>query len=240
MTAEKKLCAAIAVSATLIVLAFSCQAESITIQQYLNAVRREVVGDSGLANDPLTRNMITEWVNGGRHLAAAISGGLQKDTIIVTVEGQVSYLLPSDFLKLKGVITPPAQTASDLSVAISAARSRGPEEIGNMPTGVGSADEWIQWGTDTAKLYINPIPQGVYNIHLFYVAKPLDLDSVSVTTCDLPRAYQEAVIQYASARAYNKMGEHEKAAAAMGLFNTWIQALMQTLSDRRTEIPGEK
>jgi hypothetical protein len=239
MRDSKKWCIILACLITVIILAFSCKSQAITLQDYCDAVRWEVLGDTGLANDPLTTAMITEWVNGGRDLVAAISGGLQKDTIIVTVAGQVSYLLPSDFLKLKGVITPPKQVASDLSVVIKSSRSKGPEDLGIDPNGVGNQEEWIQWGTDTAKLYLNPVPYAEYDVHLLYVAKPLDFDSV-VDVCDLPRAYQEVVTEYAIAKAYGSQGMSTKASEAWALFNSWLQALISTLSDRRTEVPSEK
>ena len=237
MTNNKKWCLIFTVLVVALIMAFSCQVQAITLQEYLNAVRYEVDGDSGMTNDPLSDREITTWVNGGRNLIAAISGCLQKDTIIATVTGQATYLLPSDFLKLKGFVTPPMQVASDLSMTVQSAQSKGPEEMGVIPTGPGTTEEWLQWGTDTARVYVNPTPLGVYDIYVLYSAAP-DTMIAMATSCDLPRAYQEVVIQYAASKAYRHMGESAKATEAMGLFNSWLQALMATLSETRTEVPS--
>jgi hypothetical protein len=209
-----------------------------TLQDYLNDVRYEVVGDSGLTDDPISDAMITDWIEDARHIIAGITGCLQKDTTIATVDGQVQYSLPSDFLKIKGVITPPMQSSSDLAGSITGATERSPADVGEKHFGAGLPEEWFQWGTDTAKLYINPAPLGIYDVTVFYYAEPASLDSAAAV-CDLPRTYQAIVPLYAIGRAYGKMGQQEYKNKEIEWFNAFWQALMQTVTERRTEAPGE-
>lgn len=214
------------------VLLLTGSACAMDLYEYQYRVRMALVGGLGLTNDPIADSILNMWINDGRILVAGLTGVIEKDTTINVTTGTANYNLPSDFVSLRGIITPPNMTTADLAGGPVGADIKSPEAIGDQPTSDGFIDGAVDWGTATPVLWLDPAPFGNYAIRVQYTAEPLLLDTTN-TTCELPGACQRAVIEYAKARAYESQAEDEREAKCDAKFNAYWQAIKALLKESR-------
>ncbi len=201
-----------------------------TMKNYKAQVRTACLGDTALANDPIKDSVLMDWINDGRFLVSALTGGMQKDTTIRTVVGTVEYAMPSTYAGKGRVVTSLAKnTMPGLTGGIIGSQTIDPEKAGGAAITEGPTKEHWIWGMDSAAtLFISPPPIGKYDIRVLYIGNPTTLDE-DTDTCDLPPTLQITALEYAKSKAYEKLGMSAEASSSNSLFNAYWQALRATL-----------
>jgi hypothetical protein len=169
--------------------------------------------------DETYRPRVKNWLNEAqqRFARSTRSPDFTAVSNIATTTNEPLLAIPSDFVRVLMVTLPDYQ---DELLTVSLKRIELQPSRAGKP-GAYSIDE----AYDALRLY--PIPDGVYNVRVRYLSKPVDL----VNDADIslvPSAYQDLLTTYALSRAFRSEDDYE---AAGFFYNQWITDLQRASTD---------
>ncbi len=217
--------ATVFVVALVLVLVFTCDAQA--LDRYGLRVRAEYAlgQDTTATTKYYQEGMLNEWINDGVNYVSELTLCVEKETTLVIVASTTDYDMPSDFIRALGVIFAKKGAAVDLDVSPRGLRRTVGPLVGKEALDRAAGPlTYEDIGKTEKKLRFTPSPIASDSAFVRYAAygDALDYDT---STCNLPRAYQLLIPDYAAWKAFAKTRIEPNPYKAMFLENLQILGL---------------